>query len=387
MLATLLNHLILFAYRTGLVTNNSYCRFLGMVSVAACLLVFGCGQDQQATPVSLRSLPPVCVGVSAAQQSDYRVFDTYESSGKHFLLGYNQHYSTFDLFSISDRVFVSSIALNRDGPSGISDVLGIKVVQADLIWVITLSDFIVYDAGKQVVLARFSLTSLNNKFSLARYAYFFDNHGRLARLNDTLAILQAAHFPLYSGQSNLHLATLNVKNGKVDELPIKLPVWVNGQQHFGGLNVLQYAVFAQKVYYSFPFSDSLYAYDIDKEELMAAKQLDSPALPTVFPFYQGDGKMESIIGHSSGSSYYMGFQPLRNRPDLKYRFSIVASENQPVTFTTYLELFQEDLLIGNHEIGQWSKTRSFSVQDTIFLFREGINEQQLCFEQVLLPQQ
>lgn len=385
-LATLLNHPTPFVLRMDpVMSTDIFYRLTALVISGLVFLQFGCENTDKSAVVQLSSMPAVCIDITAEQQTDYRAFDVFERAGGTYLLGYNFSNNSLDLFSITSGAFISSVSLERQGPMGISDVLGLKSIGTNKVWLATLSDFIVYDTDKRIVVSRYSLDSVNDKFSLSKYAYFFDNHGKLVGLNDTTVLVMAGYFPLYNGQSSLHLSGLNVNNGRTENFSPRLPIWINKEMHFGGLNTMHYDISGTELYFNFPFADSLYRYDILQQKLLTAQHFDSPVLPTVLQAYNGDASMESVITYSSESSYFMGFHHVEGRSDIKYRFAIVASEEPVVTYTTYLELFKRDSLVAFQEICAMCKTRSFVVLDTIYLFSEGVNERQLCFERLLVP--
>lgn len=385
-LATLLNHPTPFVLRMDPVMSTDVLyRLTTLVISGLTFLQFGCGNSDKSVVVQLSSMPAVCIDITAEQQTDYRAFDVFERAGSTYLLGYNPSNHSLDLFSITNGAFISSVSLERQGPMGVNDVLGIKNASDDKVWLATLSDFVVYDTDEKMVIGRYSLASFNDKFSWSKYAYFFDNHGELVGLNDSTVLVMAGYFPLYNGQSSLHLAGLNVNNGRAESLGPRLPIWINKDMHFGGLNTMHYDISGTELYFNFPFADSLYRYDILQQKLLTTQHFDSPVLPTVLQAYNGDASMESVITYSSESSYFMGFHHVEGRSDIKYRFAIVASEEPVVTYATYLELFKQDTLVACQEICAMCKTRSFVVKDTIFLFSESKNEHQLCFERLLIP--
>lgn len=378
--------LILSASKMVLVTNIDIQLLRRFSGVSILLLLISCGSFDDKEVSSLLYLPQVCIDIPATQLPYYRIFSVYEEADAFYLLGHNTSTSSLDLFSITDRSFISTFALDGEGPLGIQNVVGLKVVEPGVVWVATIEDFISYDYIRRVVLARYPLTTLNDQYSLAKYAYFFDNHGELIALNDSTAIIQGGYFPLYNGQSRLHLAGLDVNNGAIKKLSVGLPHWVHSANHFGGLNLMHFGVMEDELYYNFPFSDSLFRYDVNENKSLPALQLDSPLLPTVLTTYQGDASMESIINHSSASDFYMGFHHLGGHSSLKYRFSIASNEGPPQSYRTQLELFKEDRLLAKEALCNWCKTRSFAINDTIFLFREGPAENQLCFELITLKE-
>jgi len=198
-------------------------------------------------------------------------------------------------------------------------------------------------------------------------------------------LVQAGVFPLYNGSSSLHLSVMNVNSSKIVELPVRLPEWVNAANHFGALNAIQFGYSNGKIHYNFPFSDSLYQYRVADGQDISPIQFNSPNLPTVLKPYTGNGEMDALIDYASASSFYMGFQRVVNRKEVLYRFLVESSEEPPYSYTTKLEIFVENEPIARNDICQWCKTRSFSIGDTIFIFKEGISEEELCFETVLLP--
>lgn len=326
----------------------------------------------------------VCINIKPQQLTDYLVFDFYKSERKPLLFGYNSVNSSLDVFSLAERSLTQTVPLSRIGPAAVNDVVAIKVISPEVVWFATLNELIVYDIKLNAVRQRISLVDLNDKFSLARYAYFFENHGGLVALNDSSVLVQAGFFPLYNGSSSLHLSVLNVNNGEISPLPARLPHWVNAANHFGALNTIQYGYSDGEVYFNLPFSDSLYRYGLIDEHFLPARQYDSPDLPTVLSPYRGGGEMEALIDYASSSSFYMGFQRVAGQEGVLYRFVVIASDEEPVAYTTMLEAFEGRKIILRQEICKWCKTRSFSVVDTVFMFKEGTSERELCFEKILI---
>ena len=370
-----------------LVTNIETKMLRLIIGISLLFLIDSCSSNNLKEASGFQHLSAICIDLPSNQLSYYRIFDTYEDAGGNYLLGYNTSDSSLDLFAISDGSFIGTYALDEEGPESIQDVVGLYVARPGIAWMATMTDFIIYNYLKGETIVRYPLASMNDKYSLAKYAYFFDNHGELVALNDSTVLIQGGFFPLYDGHSNLHLAALNVNNGAIKDLSLGLPRWVNGANHFGGLNAIHYNVAGKELYYNFPFSDSLYHYDINSKRSLPADQLNSPLLPTVLTAYQGDASMESIISHSSASDFYMGFHHLKGRTTLKYRFSIMSKEGPPQSYKTQLELFKDDKLVAKEELCNWCKTRSFTIRDTIFLFREGPEESQLCFELITFKEQ
>ena len=326
----------------------------------------------------------VCINITPQQLTDYLVFDVYQGDENTELFGYNPINSSLDVFSLANRSVSRVIPLNQTGPTAVKDVIAIKVISLEVVWFATLNEFIVYDLERSAVHHRISLSNLNDKFSLANYAYFFENHGELVPLSDTSVLVQAGVFPFYNGSSSLHLSVMNVNSGKIVELPVDLPEWVDAANHFGALNAIQFGYSNGIIHYNFPFSDSLYRYRVADGENLSPVQYDSPNLPTVLKPYAGSGEIETLIDYASASSFYMGFQRVVNRKDVWYRFLVESSEEPPLSYTTKLEIFIKNKPIARHEICQWCKTRSFPIGDTIFIFKEGISEEKLCFETVQL---
>ena len=341
-----------------------------------------CVPDTAGADPTLVKTSSICLDINPKQLADYLVFDFYDKEGEAFLFGYNPVNASLDVFSFAEHRFVKAMPFSQAGPDGIADVIAIKVISPEEVWLATLNDFVVYDFKLGAIRNRISLDDLNDKFSLARYAYFFENHGELVAMNDSTVLIQAGFFPLYDGASSLHLAQMNVKSGRVAELPVRLPAWVNTANHFGALNAIQYGYSTGDIYYSFPFTDSLYRYRPQDKQLLPPLQLDSPRLPTVLSPYRGDGSMTALVDYASSSSFYMGFHKIAGLENGYYRFVVSASEKRPVSFSTKLEVFNRNKLVLRHELCNWCKTRSFVYDEKVYIFMEGTDENKLCFETV-----
>ena len=164
--------------------------------------------------------------------------------------------------------------------------------------------------------------------------------------------------------------------------PIGLPTWLNSKHHFAGLNIIQYDFHGGKIIYNYPFSDSLYQYDINSGETLEPLQLNSPLLPSIVSPYSGGTEMADIVRYSSASDYYMGFHGLGENEAYLYRFIVQTEPGENLQYSTHIEVFDRNELIGIKKICNDCKTRTFSIRDTIYLFTEGRNENQLCFEKV-----
>ncbi|SER47361.1 DUF4221 family protein, partial [Neolewinella agarilytica] len=211
--------------------------------VAHCVTAFflsvtlGCGSSASENGEEL-VVSSAKIKIGAEQLSDYRVFDAVYSYGNTVLIGYNLQSSSLDVFDVTHRKLLHVKLISKTGPEAVSDVLSFSMRNDSIVWFACMNRFIVYNVNQQKLIRSHALEDLNDHYSLARYSYFFDNRGQLVALNDSTAILSAAHFPLYDGNSNLTLAALNVNTGKVQELVPGIPEWVSGNHHFGGLNTL-----------------------------------------------------------------------------------------------------------------------------------------------------
>jgi hypothetical protein len=58
-------------------------------------------------------------------------------------------------------------------------------------------------------------------------------------------------------------------------------------------------------------------------------------------------------------------------PVPKYRFSIRVNEGPPKSYITHLELYKDDDLLATEALCTWCKTRTFTIKDTIHVFRDA----------------
>lgn len=173
------------------------------------------------------------------------------------------------------------------------------------------------------------------------------------------------------------MAALNVNTGKVQELVPGIPEWVSGNHHFGGLNTLHYYYDDGEIVYNFPFMDSVFTWS-PLEKSLKRQRYASEVIPGIVEAYNGDGSMESLVHASSQSDYYTGMYSVTGT-SMQYRFVVSTSVENEVTYSTYLEVFDESALHFTNKISSMVKTRGFTVKDSIFLFRESGSEDYLEF--------
>lgn len=323
------------------------------------------------------SLSFVKIEIGPDQLTDYRIFDNSTSSGSTLLVGYNPQASSLDIFDITNRRLLNVKPIGSSGPDAVSDVLSFSMRNDSIVWFACMNRFLIYDVDRGKTVRAHSLEDLNDRFSLARYSYFFDNRGKLVALNDSTVLLSVAYFPLYDGNSELKLAALNVKTGQVNDLAPAIPDWVSGDHHFGGLNTMHYYHHDGNIVYNFPFMDSVFTWSSEENSIKRARYA-SEKIPGVVEPYRGDGGMESIIHASSESDYYTGIQPILGT-NKQYRFVVSTSVGEETAYTTYLEVFEASELRFTHKITPMIKTRGFTVKDSIFLFTESGSEDYLEF--------
>lgn len=339
-------------------------------------LFFSCGEVYQDYGRELE-VSSAEISIGAKQLTDYRVYDEVLMDGRKVMVGYNPQVSSLDFFDVTNRQFLEAKPIERSGPNAVSDVVSFSIRNDSEVWFSTINSFIVYDLAQRKVIRVHSLQDLNDRFSLARHSYFFDNRGKLVVLNDSTIVLSAAHFPLYDGNSNLQLVSLNVNSGKVDALGPEIPEWINASHHYGGLNTIHYYYNEGEIVYNFPFMDSVFTWSLS-DNSVERTHYPSKVIPEILPPYRGDNSMESIIRTSSLSDYYTGMQPVDGTLT-RYRFVVSAHGEEEVDYTTSLEIFDEERRSHTYKLSPWTKTRGFTFKDSIFLFDESGNEEHLKF--------
>lgn len=346
------------------------------ITIFLSVMLFSCDEASHDDRGELR-VSSAKISIGTKQLTDYRVYDHATIDGFQTMIGYNPQVSSLDFFDVTNRQFIEAKPIERSGPDAVSDVVSFSIRNDSIVWFATVNNFILYDLARQKTIRVHSLKDLNDRFSLARYSYFFDNRGRLVALNDSTVVLSAAHFPLYDGNSNLQLASLNVNSGKVEGLDPKIPKWINAANHYGGLNTIHYYHENGEIVYNFPFIDSVFTWSLNDYSIMKERYA-SEIIPSVSDPYQGDSSMESIIYASSRSNYYTGIQPVTGTKT-QYRFVVSADGEDEVDYTTSLEIFNGPKRSHTFKLSPWTKTRGFTSKDSIFLFIESGNENQLEF--------
>lgn len=363
------------ACKAAHVMNNS-CFGNPLVFIVMSAIMFACGKSDDTYDEGVR-VTSAKIEIGPEQLADYRVFDAFSKGDVKYLVGYNAQASSLDFFDVTNRKLLSAKPLDRSGPNAVMDVISFSVRNDSLVWFATLNSFIIYNLNQHKAIQMHSLKDLNDRFSLARYSYFFDNRGKLVVLNDTTVVVSAAHFPLYDGNSNLSLASLNVSRGTVKDLAPGIPEWINAANHYGGLNTMHFYHDDGEIIYNFPFMDSVFTWSLNDRSIKR-QRYGSKIIPGVLAPYRGDGSMESIIFASSRSDYYAGVRPVTGTGK-QYRFVVSTDGNDEVSYATYLEAFNGTEISYSHKLSPQTKTRGFTSRDSIFLFVDSGNEEYLKF--------
>lgn len=326
----------------------------------------------------------VVIPIAAPQLDNYYVYHTAPKDGDNFLYGYNYLANTIDIFNVSARRFERSVPLSREGPLSIIKVDGLTKIDAHLLLV---GDGAIFrldlrtDELEKVMPIHEVERGLPSNVRL-----FLGNHWSLEQDSENGLFFSIVHLPIHEYFDRSLVARVDIDARRVEQLPLFLPPWSYLENNFGLMYEVFFTYKAPLLYYNFPFSDSVYVFNIldhrfDSYRVPCARIASTAqSLPVTAGLDRG-----KYIEHKSDAVYYMGIETWPER-DWHYRFQVDAhrpdSEERPV----YLTLFAEKgRILSEYRLSPREKTRAFTHGDSLFLFNESPYADQMSFTVLTLP--
>ena len=217
------------------------------------------------------SIDTITINISEKELSTYYTFDiiTDPYSNHSYFYGYNHVNHSFDLFNLTEEIFIRSVNLEYRGPNGIPTIGLFKVISQDSILVNASPYYAILNSNGKIVAKKKGNELLkDDKYIFGpSHKVLFGNNNLCIYKKDFFLFINPINCPPFSNEyfdSNL-ITQNNFNYASSKKLHINYPDELKANMHYGYLTVPYISHDDNNLIYNFPFSSDIYIYDYQKD--------------------------------------------------------------------------------------------------------------------------
>jgi len=308
------------------------------------LLLFSCERNKEEKKFTINyALESLNIPISKRYLNSYQVFNTYQEDNKNKFVSYNRYTHSLNFFNLESGQIISELELEREGPSGINEILSLYFHNRDSIFIYERGYLHLMNLeGKKF--RSFSLYELFDVEELGEpnFNFYFklnfnqENHSSIFYLTQ-----------FTDKESSPKIASLNLKTMELTILPVKAPIFLSSEETTGFISYLGFVDYWKgEILYNFQYQSAIFLCN-PKDGKIKEFSGNSEENPSQINLLNINSTSDEFDTHAIENTNFLSVMPDKWR-NLVYRFkwnkpSVKNNERGFLDKQLSVEVFDQNL--------------------------------------------